>query len=415
MRTNDGCITYDYVTVHVSEDYCCPDEGCDGMALQSFTLSTSQTYTEDEKYIDGVITVPANKKLTLENTKFSMSENAKIVVQPGGQLELINSTIVACDGLKPWEGIEVTGNHTDANQVFIQGSKISGANNPVLLTDVKGALIENNIFVRGKTVVTLQNSTDYVIKENKFYNAKKGISTSGSALSANSEIEKNFFAENDTAIHFKNANNSNLNLHCNHFIAYSDYAVFSDSSIVADQGTASEDPANFFVSPSNKVNHQLHHNGNSMNYYVNPMHQFALLPVNGTTAATTPASSKGHCFPNAPANRTVTTTETAFKDGEEVINEDYLSIMEINGNDNRLLAVPNPANQTVYIHYSIEHSSNTRFVLMNLYGQVLEDRNLYQAKGVEEINLSAYSSGMYFYGILEEGKLTIVKKLVVSK
>ncbi len=94
-------------------------------------ISNDTTWNSPQSVI-GTIKIPSGKTLTISNTTIEFADSkivgipTKIVVEPGGKLELINATLQAiseCE-LAMWDGIEVQGNPSQAQLANLQGKTI---------------------------------------------------------------------------------------------------------------------------------------------------------------------------------------------------------------------------------------------------------------------------------------------------
>ena len=91
-------------------------------------ISNDTTWNSPQTVI-GTVKIPSGKTLTISNTTIEFADSkivgipTKIVVEPGGKLELINATLQAiseCE-LSMWDGIEVQGNPSQAQLANLQG------------------------------------------------------------------------------------------------------------------------------------------------------------------------------------------------------------------------------------------------------------------------------------------------------
>jgi hypothetical protein len=94
-------------------------------------ISNDITWNSPQTVI-GTVKIPSGKTLTISNTTIEFADSkivgipTKIVVEPGGKLELINATLQAiseCE-LAMWDGIEVQGNPSQAQLANLQGKTI---------------------------------------------------------------------------------------------------------------------------------------------------------------------------------------------------------------------------------------------------------------------------------------------------
>jgi len=81
-----------------------------------------------------------------------------------------------------------------------------------------------------------------------------------------------------------------------------------------------------------------------------------------------------------------------------------------------LLAYPNPAVSNVTIKYDMGKSdfSSAELVVKNFMGVTIYSKQLMQSSDKVVVNLSNFSSGVYFYSIQQRGKSILSKKLLVK-
>lgn len=94
-------------------------------------ISNDTTWNSPQSVI-GKVKIPSGKTLTISNTTIEFADSkivgipTKIVVEPGGKLELINATLQAiseCE-LAMWDGIEIQGNPSQPQLANLQGQAI---------------------------------------------------------------------------------------------------------------------------------------------------------------------------------------------------------------------------------------------------------------------------------------------------
>jgi hypothetical protein len=90
---------------------------------------------------------------------------------------------------------------------------------------------------------------------------------------------------------------------------------------------------------------------------------------------------------------------------------------EINGNVNNLgQNYPNPGTDRTRIEFELVNGGNAEFTVTNIHGQVIEARsleNLNSGLNSVELDLSTYSSGIYFYS-LKSGNQKLTRKMTVA-
>jgi hypothetical protein len=80
-----------------------------------------------------------------------------------------------------------------------------------------------------------------------------------------------------------------------------------------------------------------------------------------------------------------------------------------------LNAYPNPVTSKVYVQYDLKnHASKARLLVSNLIGVTLKSIPLGSTANRMQIDLSDFSSGIYFYSLEINGKIAATKKLIVK-
>jgi hypothetical protein len=76
---------------------------------------------------------------------------------------------------------------------------------------------------------------------------------------------------------------------------------------------------------------------------------------------------------------------------------------------------PNPASQMTSFDYNLPSSANSaRLIIRNSLGVEVENSMLDNQSGKKSINVSNYSSGIYFYTLVVDGKTIQSKKIIVK-
>jgi hypothetical protein len=78
--------------------------------------------------------------------------------------------------------------------------------------------------------------------------------------------------------------------------------------------------------------------------------------------------------------------------------------------------IPNPANSTTHIDYSIPESGEVIFYVQSASGQLLYSRTIEAISGKNslEVNTNTLAAGIYFYSIEYKGQ-RLVKRMSVQK
>lgn len=76
---------------------------------------------------------------------------------------------------------------------------------------------------------------------------------------------------------------------------------------------------------------------------------------------------------------------------------------------------PNPASQNAIFEYNLPASASTaQIIIRNMLGVEMENTTFTNRNGKKSIDVSKYPSGVYFYTIVMDGKITQSKKLIVK-
>jgi hypothetical protein len=358
VTDNSGCVNWDEVKVTSILPACgnnfqtltsglpCDDEFNSTyrsmMPSPVDTLTVSTVYNRD-RYIGRSIYVPNEVSLTIEDCEVALAQGVNIIVAPGASFKAAKVLFHGC-GNEEWGSVVITGTASGGTvsvggTVSITGSVFKGSDYPIILNYSEGTDISENIFSGGLTAITLNHSENFNIEANWFYFQQAGIRTSESSGDLTSNISSNQFSDNDTCVIIKQGSYTDLNITCNNF-DYNEYAVYSDATILKDQGDAETGPGNNFSTSSTNVNHRFRHSGNNMTYYCDANITFTLAQNPPLSAATSTAQA----------------TATCPRIGESKPNlsgEEPISMNEHNSNRIQVLAFPNPFNDELTIHYQL--------------------------------------------------------------
>jgi Secretion system C-terminal sorting domain len=112
--------------------------------------------------------------------------------------------------------------------------------------------------------------------------------------------------------------------------------------------------------------------------------------------------------------KTVATTDEYYL--LKLDNNGVVSGITINEKNNSTLsnAFPNPANNQTTIAYKINASStNTKIILTDVFGKMLQTYSLTSNAGSLFIPTINYDEGIYFYSLIADGKIMSTKKLTI--
>ena len=401
VKSPNGCIGYDVVTVTVNSGTQCQPT-CGTPDYNNQTLTANTVINNTEVVISSTLRVPNNITLKIIDSKVNLMQNAKIEIMPGGKLEIVNSQLRACDITKPWTGISVRGNNNVSSQLNISGSTLTDALTPISMDKVTGANITANIFANGTTAITMDKCKNFTIAKNQFYSYDVGISAGNSVLDVRSIISQNYFYQVKTTVLLENGNFTKLDIQCNIFDSYTDYAIYSNNSSLQDQGSVGEGAGNMFISNSTQINDKLRHNGNVMKYYYNPSSPVSLITGTGMNATAQAAIFDGSCVDVGN-----------FKENEQ--DEIETSGIE-NSNSNLLNCIPNPASsKATFIYFLPEKTSSAEIRITNILGELVAKYQVTPGSSSIEVDCSGFKNGIYFYSLISDNNLVSTKKMMITK
>jgi hypothetical protein len=364
-----------------------------GDLIGNLTLSAN-TKLERQYWVTGTITVPSTKTLTIDSCELSFGTSGKIVVENGGKLIITNSYLHGCQE-QTWKGIEVTGQNTSLVQLYMSNSWLEGADTLIKTLSTNNPLIERCTLKKCSTAIKLNNCQGFEIKESDFSECNAAIRTYN-CDNAQSSISKNFFNNISYCLNSKNDNHNSLVVNCNSFVNYSQYAIYADNSTFSNFGTTSEGPGNVFAPTSTLTNSQIRHNGNAVNYYCDPGESFSLSISSCHSVTTLTASTDGTCQPGLSRQSFVfTDLQTTTKIEEH------------------LISYPNPSNGAVTIEYSTDAISHPNIWIFNYHGMLIKRIMTSSNSGVEKVDFSGLSKGIYFV-VLDNGAKRYTNKLLIS-
>ena len=411
MITEENCVSYDVITVNVdlSLPKCQPP--CGAPDYYDQTLTTNTTISSSSVIISGKLTVPSGVVLTISNSTLFFSNNARIHVDQGGKLSISNSKLSACDDTHPWKGLVIRGNNSDATQLSITSSTIEDAVTPIDLNKVVGASITNNNFSTGLTGISMNKCKRFAINNNGFDTYSVSVYAIASVTDVASSIQTNFFSNVSRAIFLEKGNHSSLDINCNFFTNYSEYAVFSDSTILKNQGTINTGAGNTFVSSStsSSAETKFRHVGNTITYYYDPSNPIFSSSTSTNNVIFTSALSDASCGDSTTGGRSARQSEGNNS------NEQNSSLTEFGKIEFK--AFPNPFKDQLTIFYQLPENSNLGSLTIYEMGsgkvfyntQLVSNQNEFS---LENIN---FPSGVYLCKISADNGPCKVFKLVNIK
>ncbi|MDF2451601.1 MAG: C-terminal target protein [Bacteroidota bacterium] len=400
MITPNHCIDYDVVTVSVNSNIAC-QSGCGPVDYFNVTLSSNTVIDEKTVVVGGVLKVPNNVILTVTKSKMLFTENSGIEVMAGGKLVILNSELRPCDITKKWKGISIKGNNSDANQLSVSEAHFYDATSPLVMDKVNGASILGNTFDNGSTAISMDKCKNFTIAKNEFYIYNIGVYATNSILDVKSMINENYFYKVRISVQLENGNHTKLDIKCNVFEAYDDYAILSKNSTLQDQGNATEGAGNLFISNSTKLNDKLNHNGNSMKYYYDPSNPVSLVTGNSLNALAQPAATDGSC--NQYQNARM--ADLASENLKEEISKDKMNVY----------AVPNPNSGLAAIYFNLGEGTQGDLIVMDIYGKVIDRIKINSGSNKVEVDYSQYANGVYLLSLTNSNGESVNRKMIIAK
>ncbi len=115
--------------------------------------------TNQDIFLSGTFFIESD--ITFDNCRFSMDENAKIVVKNGAKLTLINGTeFNSCSDGIYWNAIVVKGN-TGAS-IYVDGCKFYNGTSTININGTPGEFeIKSSLFDKNKTAITINSTTPF--------------------------------------------------------------------------------------------------------------------------------------------------------------------------------------------------------------------------------------------------------------
>jgi hypothetical protein len=405
VKNPNGCIVYDSVRITVQysrmcpiKDYAlsCPVPGVSPKELIGYITSPT-TLINDTAYIRGTLTISSLASLTLENMIVVVEQGGDIKVNPGGKLVIRGSVLSGCSG-QTWGGITVTGNNTDPNQVYIEGTQILHAAKPLTTDHVQRLEFLDNVVVGDSTGIYLKHNKEFIINGNYFEDFAVGVQTFQTLPSTGlSQIKENYFLKTDVGLSFKNDNHATLSIECNLFDEFAMYGIYSKNTTLKNQGSLLSGAGNAFInSTSTMVNAPLYHNGVPMTYYYDPLNPISLTTNLTLTAVSLPGGTK--------------VCDSILRTMEQ-------SPEPIADNDNSVSykLYPNPNTGAMTFDYELAETETGVFLIYDMTGRIVAKYSLNKESKSLSIKEEGLQNGLYFYSVIVNGITRKSDKLIIIK
>jgi hypothetical protein len=352
----------------------------------SISFDTAQT-------IRKVIRVRSGGTLTIDSTQIVFMPDTYIDVEPGGTLNINYSWLHGCDTLK-WDGVKVEGNRDSIQQLAIVGSVLEDSQYLINVLHSPEISITQSYFHNSKDAITMSQCWRFIIDKNDFGDMERAIVTTYTGAST-SQITDNYFTDMDECIKMKDDDHSQLDILCNKFDNYTQYAIHSEDCTLKDQGSGTYGAGNEFFSSSTNVNHYFKHKGNTARYYAGPSDTITLFTDSVNTAVVYSSTNDGCLNSRKP---------------QTVAQENKMIASEIT-----IWNAPNPSTGSTTIHFSSELREGGTIVMYNMYGGIIKTQPVAAGARNKEINCEELSNGIYFYALELNGKKVATGKMVISK
>ncbi len=234
------------------------------------TINSNTTFINDTVSVNSNILVTGTAKLSFINCLVVMAPSTEIKANPQASIEVINSTMIGCEGTKKWNGIVMNGNYHAGLKLLIQNSFIINAITPVTSVKLGDLKITGSVFVNGITAVDLDRSEMFSISGNLFAAFKTGINTTKTKKGYVSNIKENLFYDLETAMKFLDDEHNKLDIICNQ-VMYKQEGIKSVGTDLKEQGTATLSAGNEFIKTTSFIpTDYLDHTGTATKYYYGP-------------------------------------------------------------------------------------------------------------------------------------------------
>jgi hypothetical protein len=206
-------------------------------------------------------------------------------------------------------------------------------------------------------------------------------------------ISDNYFDYPNKAIAFDNDDDTLLDITCNSFNNYIDYAIYSYKSKLKNQGDTIQGAGNIFTPANDTLDDRaFKHDGDTIFYYCSPS-QILSFNLSNTHVIADTATDEASCVYLRPTF-TIPTTSTA---------------------SNNFVLYPNPTNSSVTLNYALGENASGHWTISNMMGQVIEMNTIAPQNNSLTIDVSKLTPGVYFSTIEADGVRMRTDKLVINR
>jgi hypothetical protein len=75
---------------------------------------------------------------------------------------------------------------------------------------------------------------------------------------------------------------------------------------------------------------------------------------------------------------------------------------------------PNPANDEITVEYRVGNSTDSRLLIFNVYGQLVQEISLPNADGKVTLSAKSMTEGIYWYTLLGTNNPALTGKIIIS-
>lgn len=271
--------------------------------------------------------------------------------------------------------------------------------------------IRDNVFKNAETGIEIMGSKNFEITNNQFINIDKPIKTENSYLSdEGAKIEENTFTNAKTAIAFKDDDHSNLDVTCNTFNFYTEFAIKSENTVLKDQGSQQTGAGNMFYSNSTLPYNCLDHNGPPLNYFYDPKDATGFADPNIMSPTITKVQA------NADRGCMTTPAKTSYAGTNNKDNTSVRDHIQIEHENVLLHNFPNPFKNTTTIIYSLDAAETQGEIrVYNIFGKLLGSHLVTGIDSKLELDCNDYAQGVYFYSLVVNDAMVDTKRMAIIR
>lgn len=267
------------------------------------------------------------------------------------------------------------GNNEGCTKVYYKDMEQSH----IRVNGLRGLEVSDNSLEGKEIGIKLDESKDFTVIGNTFNEVKTAIATSNTTAGIASHIEDNTFLLGKRAITMSNDDHSTLDIGCNQFLDFGEYAITGDALALKDQGSPGAGAGNEFNTPSSLHNKYLEVTGVQTHYYYDPQYAAALGSPGAMSAVTAQSLKDNSCY--APK-----------KWNEEAVDGTFSDVQ----------VVPNPNRGQFKLHFYANEGQKSTLRLVDLTGKLMFEQQAlaYTGNNVVDLTLPKLAKGVYFLEVV---------------